>query len=217
MTIELTAFRWVPPFAQGYVRDLRIRWALEEAGLPYQVVLVDGSTLATEGYRQWQPFGQVPAYRDDAVEMFESGAIVLHIAERSEVLAPRDPAGRARVTTWVIAALNSIEPHAQNLVTLDSFHAGEAWIEERRPQARAMLDGRLASLSAWLGDKDYLEGRFTAGDLIMTTVLRELVDCGALARFPNLAAYRERCEARPAFGRAIEGQMRTFRENAPAA
>lgn len=216
MTIELTAFRWVPEFAQGYVRDLRIRWALEEAGLPYEVTLVDPSILASEGYRQWQPFGQVPAYRDDAVEMFESGAIVLHIAEQSERLAPRDPAGRARMTTWVIAALNSIEPHVQDFVSLDTFHAGEAWIEERRPQAAAKLDQRLAALSAWLADKDYLEGRFTAGDLIMVCVLRELVDCGALERFPNLDAYRRRGEARPAFARAMEGQMRTFRDNAPA-
>ena len=216
MTITLTAFRWVPAFAQGYVRDLRIRWALEEAGLPYEVTLVDPKVQASASYRQWQPFGQVPAYRDQAVEMFESGAIVLHVAEKSEVLAPRDPAGRARVTTWVIAALNSIEPHAQNLVSLDAFHAGEAWVLERRPQAEAMLDGRLAALSAWLGEKDWLEDRFTAGDLIMTTVLRELVACGALARFPNLDAYRGRGEARPAFGRALEAQMRTFRENAPA-
>ena len=216
MTIALTAFRWVPAFAQGYVRDLRVRWALEEAGLAYEVVLVDPPTQASVAYRQWQPFGQVPAYRDDAVEMFESGAIVLHIAQMSETLAPRDAAGRARVATWVLAALNSIEPHAQNLVSLDVFHAGEAWIEARRPQARAILDGRLASLSQWLGDKDYLEDRFTAGDLIMTTVLRELVDCGALAAFPNLDAYRRRCEGRPAFGRALEAQMRTFRENAPA-
>jgi glutathione S-transferase len=216
MTIELTAFRWVPEFAQGYVRDLRIRWALEEAGLPYEVTLVDPPILASEGYRQWQPFGQVPAYRDDAVEMFESGAIVLHIAEKSERLAPSDAAGRARVTTWVIAALNSIEPHVQNLVNLDTFHAGEAWIEERRPQAAAMLDQRLAALSTWLDDKDYLEGRFTAGDLVMVCVLRELVDCGALERFPNLDAYRRRGEARTAFARAMEGQLRTFRDNAPA-
>ena len=216
MTITLTAFRWVPAFAQGYVRDLRIRWALEEAGRPYEVTLIDPKAQASAGYRQWQPFGQVPAYRDETVEMFESGAIVLHIAETSEALAPRDPAGRARVTTWVIAALNSIEPHAQNFVSLDTFHAGEAWIVERRPQAQAMLDGRLAALSAWLGDKDWLEDRFTAGDLIMTTVLRELVDCGALARFPNLDAYRRRGEARPAFGRAMEAQLQTFRENAPA-
>ena len=216
MTIRLSAFRWVPPFAQGYVRDLRVRWALEEAGLPYEVTLVDPAVQASEGYRQWQPFGQVPAYRDDEVEMFESGAIVLHIAVKSEALAPRDAAGRARASTWVIAALNSIEPHAQNLIELDAFHAGEAWAQERRPQAAAMLDQRLAALSAWLGDKEYLEGRFTAGDLIMTTVLRELVDCGARARFPALDAYRRRGEGRPAFGRAMEGQMRTFRENAPA-
>ena len=214
--ITISAFKMVPPFAQGVVRDLRVRWALEEAGLPYEVTLVDPAVQASEGYRQWQPFGQVPAYRDDEVEMFESGAIVLHIAAKSEALAPCDAAGRARASTWVIAALNSIEPHAQNLIELDAFHAGEAWAKERRPQAAAMLDQRLAALSAWLGAKDYLEGRFTAGDLIMTTVLRELVDCGALKQFPALDAYRRRCEARPAFGRAMEGQMRTFRENAPA-
>ena len=215
MTMTLTAFRWVPEFAQGYVRDLRIRWALEEASLPYEVVLIDPQIQASPSYREWQPFGQVPAYRDDDVEMFESGAIVLHIAERSEALAPRDPAGRARVATWVIAALNSIEPHAQNLVNLDSFYAGQAWTEGRRPSAQALLDSRLASLSAWLGDKNWLEGRFSAGDIVMVTVLRELVDCGALARFPNLDAYRRRGEARPAFVRAMDAQMQTFRENAP--
>lgn len=216
MTRTLTAFRWVPEFAQGYVRDLRIRWALEEAGLPYEVVLIDPQIQASPTYRAWQPFGQVPAYRDDDVEMFESGAIVLHIAEKSEALAPRDAAGRARVATWVIAALNSIEPHAQNLVNLDSFYAGQAWTEGRRPSAQALLDSRLASLSAWLGDKDWLEGLFSAGDIVMVMVLRELVDSGALARFPNLDAYRRRGEARPAFVRALDAQMQTFRDNAPA-
>jgi glutathione S-transferase len=150
------------------------------------------------------------------VEMFESGAILLHVADKSEALSPRDPAGRARVATWVLAALNSVEPHVQNLVALDVFHPGESWIEAYRPGARAMVDGRLAALSAWLGEKDYLEDRFTAGDLMMTTVLRELVDCGALEAFPDLDAYRRRCEARPAFGRALEAQLETFRENAPA-
>ena len=216
MTIQVTAFRWVPPFAQGYVRDLRVRWALEEAGLAYEATLIDPPIQASEAYRQWQPFGQVPAYRDGEVEMFESGAIVLHLAARSEALAPKDAAGRARMTTWVVAALNSIEPHVENLVSLDAFHAGEAWTVERRPQAEAMLEGRLTALAAWLGDKPYLEDRFTAGDLMMTAVLRELVDGGFLARFPNLDAYRARCEARPAFDRALEAQMATFRENAPA-
>jgi glutathione S-transferase len=211
MTIEVTAFRWVPPFAQGYVRDLRVRWALEEAGLAYEETLIDGATKADEAYRQWQPFGQVPAYRDDEVELFESGAIVLHIAAKSPALGPSDAAGRARMASWVIAALNSIEPHAQNLIHL----GGQAGAKELRPQLEALLNGRLAALSAWLGDKDYLEGAFTAGDLMMAAVLRELADDGALAKFPTLEAYCKRCQARPAFARALEAQLRTFRENAP--
>lgn len=216
MTPQVTAFRWVPPFAQGYVRDLRVRWALEEAGLDYEAVLIDPQIQASPAYRDWQPFGQVPAYRDDEVEIFESGAIVLHIAAKSEALAPKDAAGKARVTTCVLAALNSVEPHVQNLAGLDVFHAGEPWVEQRRPQLEAVLAGRLAAVAEWLGDKPYLEGRFTAGDIIMTTVLREAVDCGMLARFPILDAYRARCEARPAFQRAMAAQMRPFLENAPA-
>jgi len=211
----LTAFRWVPPFAQGYVGDLRVRWALEEAGLPYQATLIDPQVQASDSYRKWQPFGQVPAYKDGEVEMFESGAIVLHLAAKSEALAPRDAAGRARVSTWVIAALNSVEPHAQNLIGFADSHADEARAKERRIQLEMILNRQLAALNAWLGGKDFLEGRFTAGDLIMTTVLRELVDCGALLQFPNLDGYRQRCEARPAFGRALEAQMQPFRENAP--
>ena len=216
MTTQLTAFRWVPESSQGYVRDLRIRWALEEAGLPYEVVLIDAEIRASARYQAWQPFGQVPAYRDEAVEMFESGAIVLHIAAKSEALAPRDEAGWARVTTWVIAALNSIEPFAQAYIPLAEAEALESWEQQQLASAEALLDKRLTGLSDWLGDKDYLEGRFTAGDIIMGTVLRELVNSGALTRFPSLDAYRRRCEARPAFVRAMEGQMSTFRENAPA-
>jgi glutathione S-transferase len=217
MTIELSAFRWVPAFAQGYVRDLRVRWALEEAGIPYEATLVNPTILASQRYREWQPFGQVPAFRDENVEMFESGAIVLHIAEQSDALCPRDPAGRARMTSWVIAALNSVEPHVESYAWLDVIHVGEPWVEERRPQLLAVLKGRLEALATWLGDNPYLaDGRFTAGDLIMTTVLRELVDCGVLADYPTLDAYRRRCEARPAFARAMEAQMQPFRENAPA-
>ena len=215
MTIHVSAFRWVPPFAQGYVKDLRVRWALEEAGMAYEATLIDSKIQGSGSYRNWQPFGQVPAYRDDEVEMFESGAIVLHIASRSEALAPRDEAGRARVASWVIAALNSIEPHAQNFIHFNGANAGEAWARERRRQLETTLIGRLAALARWLGDKDYLEGRFTAGDRIMTTVLRELVECGALGQFPSIDAYRQRCEARPAFGRALEAQMGPFREFGP--
>ena len=212
---EVAAFRWVPPFAWGFVRDLRVRWALEEASLPYEAVLIDHDYKNSADYRRWQPFGQVPAYRDGELEMFESGAIVLHLAERSEALAPRDAAGRARVTQWVLAALNTIEPHVQQLAAIDVFHTGEGWTKERRPQVENMIAKRLAELEVWLEGKDYLEGRFTAGDLIMTTVLRELVDFGLLKRFPQLDAYRRRCEERPAFGRALEAQLVPFRENTP--
>lgn len=212
MTIEISAFRWVPPFAQGYVKDLRIRWALEEAGLPYRAVLIGGADQASAAYRRWQPFGQVPAYRDDTVELFESGAIILHIAAGSAALAPSDTAGRARVSAWVIAALNSVEPFARYFLEAHD-RPGEL---ARRPEVEALLAQRLTALAAALGNQDYLEGSFSAGDVIMTTVLRELVESGMLARFPTLDAYRQRCEARPAFGRALEAQLQTYRENAPA-
>jgi glutathione S-transferase len=207
--IRLSAFRWVPPFAQGWVRDLRVRWALEEAGLPYETVLISGSDQSSESYLQWQPFGQVPAYRDDEVEMFESGAIVLHIAARAPALMPPDEAGRARVTTWVLAALNTIEPYARNLIDIDDAE------EERRARAGAAVDRRLAGLAKWLEGKTYLEDRFTAGDLIMATVLRELGDSGVYARFPSLDEYYRNCIARPAFGRALEAQLEAFRGNEP--
>lgn len=216
MAITISAFRWVPDFAQGYVKDLRVRWALEEAGLPYEVELIDPPVGAGDPYRAWQPFGQVPAYRDDAATLFESGAILLHLAERFEVLGPSDPAGRARTATGVIAALNSVEPHIDNYVLLDVFHRGEAWVAERRPQAEEMMRRRLASLAGWLGEKAYLDQRFTAADLLMATVLRGLGDWPLADRFPTLEAYRRRCLERPAFDRALQAQLRTFRENAPA-
>ncbi|MGH6987167.1 MAG: glutathione S-transferase family protein [Caulobacteraceae bacterium] len=215
MTAQVSAFRWVPPFAQGFVRDLRVRWALEEAGFPYEAVLLDFETKNSADYRAWQPFAQVPAYRDDEVEMFESGAIVLHIARKSEALAPRDAAGRARVESWIFAALNSVEPAVSNFSGLDVFHTGAPWVDAYRPVAEEAVTERLTALAAWLGDKPHLEGRFTAADILMTTVLRELVESGMLVRFPTLDAYRARCEARPAFGRALEAQLSTFRNNAP--
>jgi glutathione S-transferase len=212
MTIEIAAFRWVPPFAQGYVRDLWVRWALEEAGLSYETVLIDPPAQSSERYRAWQPFGKVPAYRDGTVTMFESGAIVLHLASKSDALAPRGEAEWARVASWVLAALNTIDPH---IGTVFAFGDGPE-LQTHRAKAEAALTERLASLSAWLGDKDYLEGRFTAGDLMMTGVIRVLVDSGLLARFPNLDRFRQRCEARPAFARALAAQMEVFRDNTPA-
>jgi len=209
--ITLTAYRWVPPFAQGLVKDLRVRWALEEAGLAYQARLLESGENATPAYRALQPFGQVPAVEIDGLQLFESGAIVLHIAEQAEVLMPTDPAGRARTRTWVFAALNSIEP---SIDQLGDTEGEEAWAVARRPAAMAKVHRRLDELETWLGDKAHLEGRFTAGDLMMTTVLRNLRDTDIVSGRPRLSAYVARCEARPAFQRALADHMRPFEANA---
>ena len=212
--IKLSAFRWVPPFAQGLVRDFRVRWALEEAGIPYQEMLIGPEDQATAAYRALQPFGQVPAIDTGELKLFESGAIVLYIAERSEALTPSDAKGRARTRAWMFAALNSVEPPIQNLAELDLFHAGEAWVPTRRPMAVEAVQKRLAALEHWLGGRDYLEARFTAGDLLMTTVLRTLRHTDIVSARPALKAYQERCEARPAFRKAMADHLRPFQAGA---
>jgi glutathione S-transferase len=214
--IRISAFPWVPPLAQGLVRDLRARWALEEAGLPYEVRLLSRADQKSQNYRALQPFGQVPVLEDGNLKLFESGAIVMHIAERSDALLPSDVDARARAKTWMFAALNSIEPHIQSLAEIDLFHADKEWTRERRPMVVEMVRKRLGELSAWLKGRDYLEDRFTAGDLLMTTVLRILRHTDLLAEQPALAAYRARCEARPAFAKALAAQMEPFARNAPA-
>jgi len=207
--ITISAFRWVPPFAQGQVRDLRVRWALEEAGLPYRTRLLEQGDQDKPDYRALQPFGQVPILEEDGRVLFESGAIVLHIGERSETLLPKDPAARARATQWLIAALNSIEPHIMNVAVLGLFYADQEWAKLRRPSAVEFARHRLSCLAQALGEKPCLDGeRFTAGDLIMTTVLRILPE---LVVEPRLVAYVERCTARPAFKRALDAQLRDFR------
>ncbi len=216
--IKVSAFRWVPPFARGLVRDLRVRWALEEAGLPYQARLIGPEDQKSAGYRAMQPFGQVPAYEEDGLVLFESGAILLHIAARSNALMPSDEKARARMTAWMFAALNSIEPHIQNLTAIDLFHADQDWAKARRPSALQLAESRLKSLSAWLDGRDYLEdNRFTVADLLMTTVLRIPRHCDILAQYPKLDAYRRLCEARPAFKRALDAQMSDFVEKPAAA
>jgi glutathione S-transferase len=213
--ITVSAFQWVPPFAQGLVRDLRVRWALEEAGIPYDPRLLEKGEGDTPEYRALQPFGQVPIFEEDGFVLFESGAIVLHIGERSEALLPKDPKARARATQWLIAALNSIEPHVTNLLVIDIFYADQEWGKLRRPSAEAFLRHRLGSLSKALGDKLYLDGdRFTVGDLIMTTVLRMLRHTDIVSGDERLAAYVERCTARPAFHRALNAQLGDFQEAA---
>ncbi len=207
--ITISAFRWVPPFAQGLVRDLRVRWALEEAGLPYKARLLEQGDQNKPDYRALQPFGQVPIFEENGRVLFESGAIVLHIGERAETLLPKDSDARARATQWLIAALNSIEPHIVNVAVLDVVYANQEWAKLRRPSAADFARHRLNSLANALGDKPYLDGeRFTAGDLMMTTVLRILPE---LVTDPRLAAYVERCTARPAFRRALDAQIGDFR------
>ena len=214
--IKVSAYRWVPPFAQGLVRDLRVRWALEEAGMPYEERLLDFRNKP-DGYRKLQPFGQVPTFEEDGLVLFETGAIVLHIAERSTLLLPPDPSARARATSWMFAALNSVEPSIMSLIQIDLKFAGDAAATEMREAAVDAVKGRLASVAAWLGERDYLEDRFTAGDLLMVTVLRFLRHTDMVTTMPALAAYQARCEARPAFQKALAAQMAVFAENAAAA
>ncbi|MGB6602965.1 MAG: glutathione S-transferase family protein [Steroidobacteraceae bacterium] len=207
--ITISAFRWVPPFAQGQVRDLRVRWALEEAGLSYRTRLLEQGDQDKPDYRALQPFGQVPILEEDGRMMFESGAIVLYIGERCEALLPKDAAARAQATQWLIAALNSIEPHLMNVAVIDLFYSEQEWARLRRPGAVQFARHRLNCLANALGDKPYLGGdQFTAGDLMMTTVLRILPE---LLIDPRLAAYVGRCTSRPAFKRALDAQLGDFR------
>jgi glutathione S-transferase len=216
--ITVSAFAWVPPFARGLVRDLRVRWALEEVGLPYQAKLIGADDKNSAAYRAMQPFGQVPFYQENDLVLFESGAILLHIAGKSDVLMPADAEARARVTAWMFAALNTIEPYIANLTTIDLFNADQEWAKTRRPAELEKVQTRLAALSQQLATRDYLEaGRFTVADLLMTTVLRIPRHCDVLAQYPALDAYRQRCEARPAFKRALDAQMGDYAEQPPAA
>jgi glutathione S-transferase len=212
--IEITAFRWVPEFAQGVVRDLRARWALEEAGLDYRVRLL-GAPRPSEYLRE-QPFDQVPCFNDGKVKIFETGAIVQYIGEKSEALLPRDTQGRYRAIQWTYAALNSVEPALINLLLIDVFFTDEEWAKLRRPGATAFAKLKLKRVSDWLGDKQWLEGdRFTIGDLIMVTTLRFLRHTDLVDQFPNLAGFLKRGEARPAFQQALSDQLAAFREHQP--
>jgi glutathione S-transferase len=212
--IEITAFRWVPEFAQGLVRDLRARWALEEAGLDYRVRLLDQQRPPE--YLLEQPFDQVPCFTDGQVRIFETGAIVQYIGEKTEALLPRDPQGRFRAIQWTYAALNSVEPAFLNLLLTDIFYAGEEWAKLRRPGAAEFARLKLSRVSDWLGDKQWLEGdRFTIGDLLMVTVLRFLRHTDLVSGFPNLDTFVKRGEARPAFQRALADQLAVFAENEP--
>ena len=212
--IEITAFRWVPDFAQGVVRDLRARWALEEAGLDYRVRLLDQQRPPE--YLLEQPFDQVPCFNDGQVKIFETGAIAQYIGEKSDALLPRDPQGKFRAIQWTYAALNSVEPAILNLLLIDFFYTGEEWARLRRPGAEEFAKLKLKRVSDWLGDKQWLEGdRFTIGDLLMITVLRFLRHTDLVAGFPSLDTYVKRGEARPAFQRALTDQLAAYAANQP--
>ena len=205
-SIEITALKSVPDFAQGIVRDLRVRWVLEEAGLDYRVRLLD--TPRPAGYIKEQPFDQVPCFSDDQVRIFESGAIVQYVGEKTEVLLPRETQARYRAIQWTYAALNSIEPAILNVFAVTVFHADQEWAKLRRQGAEEFARLKLKRVSDRLGDNEWLEGdRFTIGDLMMITVLRFLKHTSMVAEFPNLAAYQKRGESRPAFQRALSDQL----------
>lgn len=213
--ITVSAFKSVPTFARGQVRDLRVRWALEEAGLPYRTRLLEMGEQNSADYRALQPFGQVPVIDDDGLVLFETGAILLHIGERCEALLPREPGARARAVQWVFAALNSVEPFLINLALIDLFYAEEEWAKLRRPGAESFARKRLTALSQSLGDKPWLDGeRFTAGDLMMSAVLRIMNYTELVTGDPRLGPYLKRCTDRPAFQRALAAQLADFREAA---
>jgi glutathione S-transferase len=214
--LTLTTFRSVPSFAIGYVRDLRVRWALEEAGLPYTLRLLEFQEAATPAYRQEQPFSQIPVLQDGGLSLFETGAILLHLGERCPTLLPVDADARARVTMWMFAALNSVEPYVGNLVSLVVFSAGEPWAAGARPSTEAMVDKRLRDLDDWLDGREWLADDFSVADILMTTVLRLMDSMKMVERFARVKAYRERCMARPAFKKALADQVAHFTQ-VPAA
>jgi len=210
----LTAFNWVPDFARGLVRDLRVRWALEEIGRPYQTQLYGGMAPRPDDYLKWQPFDQVPAFADGELKFFETGAILLYLGEQDERLLPHDPQYRWQAIAWLFAALNSVEPALQRIVSYDIFHADKDWAREARVPAAEMAKRKLERVAASLGDKEWLAGSFSVADITMATVLNILRHTDLLAAHPSLVAYKARAEARPAHRRALAAQLADFEEQA---
>jgi glutathione S-transferase len=206
MTITITAFERSPDGGRGLARDTRVRWALEEVGQPYEVRLVSFAAMKEKAHLALHPFGQIPTLQDGDLALFETGAIVLHLAERYPGLLPADGTARARAVMWMFAALNTVEPPILDLTVARIMEGGEPWAEARLPLVRERVRGRLGQLSTYLGEAEWLEDAFSAGDLLMVSVLLRVRMSGILAEFPNLAAYVERGEARPAYQRAFAAQ-----------
>lgn len=210
MTPTITAFESSPDRGRGLARDMRVRWALEEVGQPYDVRLVSFAEMKKPAHMARQPFGQIPTYEEGDLVLFESGAIVLHIAERHGGLLPDDADGRARAIAWMFAALNTVEPPIFDRSLATILERDKPWYTERLAGLDATIRTRLGDLSGHLGEADWLDGGFSAADLLMVTVLRRLHGSGILEDYPNLAAYVARGEARPAYQRAFDAQLAVF-------
>jgi glutathione S-transferase len=207
MTITITAFESSPDGGKGLARDTRVRWALEEVGQPYEVRLVSFRAMKEPAHLALHPFGQIPTYEEGDLALFETGSIVLHIAERHAGLLPAEANARARAITWMFAAVNTVEPPILELVTARILEGDKPWSKERLPLVVGRIRERLDQLSTRLGDVDWLDGAFSAGDLMMVSVLLRLKPSGILGEYPNLAAYVARGEARPAYKRAFDAQL----------
>jgi len=207
MTITITAFESSPDGGKGLARDTRVRWALEEVGQPYKVRGVSFKAMKEPAHLALHPFGQIPTYQEADLGLFETGAIVFHIAERHAGLLPDDANARARAITWMFAALSTVEPPILELGNARLLESDKPWLEEHMPLVKDRVRARLDQLSAHLGDADWLDGGFSAGDLMMVSVLLRLKPSGMLAEYPNLSAYVARGEARPAYKRAFEAQL----------
>ena len=216
MTITITAFERSPDGGKGLARDTRVRWALEEAGQPYAVRLVSFRAMREPAHRALHPFGQIPTYQEGDLVLFETGAIVFHIAERYPGLLPDDADARARAITWLFAALNTVEPPILDLATAQLLERDQPWHDLRLPLVEGRIRDRLAPLSDRLGDADWLDGAFSAGDLMMVSVLLRLRASGLLDEYPSLAAYVARGEARPAYRRAFAAQLAVNTAKPPA-
>jgi glutathione S-transferase len=216
MIPTITAFEQSPDGGRGLARDTRVRWALEEAGQAYEVRLVSFRALKEPAHLALHPFGQIPTYEEGDLTLFETGAIVLHIAERHAGLLPDDANARARVIMWMFAAVNTVEPPILELGTAKMLEGDKPWNKERLPLVEERVRDRLKQLSARLGNADWLDGVFSAGDLMMVSVLLRLKSSGILDEYPNLAAYVARGEARPAYKRAFDAQLAVYTASHPA-
>jgi glutathione S-transferase len=210
MTITITAFESSPDQGQGQARDMRVRWALEEVGQPYDVRLVSFKAMKEPAHLARHPFGQIPTYEEEDLVLFESGAIIFHIAERHAGLLPQDPDARARAIMWMFAALSTVEPPIVDRDVVEYLEGDKSWADERLEMVDDRIRDRLAQLSSRLGDADWLDGEFSAADVMMVTVLRRLQGSGLLEEYPNLAAYVARGESRPAWKRAYDAQYAVF-------